>query len=137
MIVADTNLIVYFHVDGQWTSQAEQVATIDPHWVAPFLWRSEFRNTLALYLRKQLLTFEDIADIVQRAERQMYGNEYPISSMAVLNLVKTSACTAYDCEFVALAQMLSVSLITTDKKVLKEFPQVAIHPEEFIGYSRT
>ncbi len=30
MIVADTNLIVYFHVDGQWTSQAEQVATIDP-----------------------------------------------------------------------------------------------------------
>ena len=43
----------------------------------------------------------------------------------VMQLVASSTCTAYDCEFVALAQELRVPLVTTDKQLLRDFPRVA------------
>jgi predicted nucleic acid-binding protein len=39
--------------------------------------------------------------------------------------VARSKCSAYDCEFVALAQGLKVPLITTDRKLVREFPRTA------------
>lgn len=52
MIVVDTNLIGYLYLESQYAPQAEQTLRKDADWVAPLLWRSEFRNVLALYLRK-------------------------------------------------------------------------------------
>jgi len=43
----------------------------------------------------------------------------------VLDLVASSTCTAYDCEFVALARELAVPLVTTDKQILRDFPAIA------------
>jgi predicted nucleic acid-binding protein len=43
-----------------------------------------------------------------------------------------SDCSAYDCEFVALAKRLNSPLITADKKVLKAFPEFATTITEFI-----
>ena len=52
MIVADTNLIAYFFIPGEHTTAAKSVFLRDPDWVAPLLWKSEFRNVLATYLRQ-------------------------------------------------------------------------------------
>jgi predicted nucleic acid-binding protein len=54
-----------------------------------------------------------------------------VSSEKVLELAGESGCTAYDCEFVALAQELGVALVTTDKQVLKAFPKIAVSLEQF------
>lgn len=43
-----------------------------------------------------------------------------------LILADSSSCSAYDYEFVALARQLSVKLVTEDKKILTEFPDVAV-----------
>jgi predicted nucleic acid-binding protein len=43
-----------------------------------------------------------------------------------MRLTQESGCTAYDCEFVALAKYLDVKLVTTDKDLLKAFPRVAV-----------
>jgi predicted nucleic acid-binding protein len=40
----------------------------------------------------------------------------------VLELVRDSDCSAYDCEFIALAEKLDVKLVTMDTKILKAFP---------------
>jgi len=44
VIVADTNLITYLLLDGEHTEAAERVFALDSHWIAPALWRSEFRK---------------------------------------------------------------------------------------------
>jgi predicted nucleic acid-binding protein len=43
----------------------------------------------------------------------------------VLQLVSTSHCSAYDCEFVAAAQLLAVPLVTEDRAILMAFPDLA------------
>ena len=42
-----------------------------------------------------------------------------------------SGCTAYDCEFVALADVHQVPLVTVDRRILKAFPKLAISLERF------
>ena len=133
MIVVDTNIISYLYLEGQNTAQAEAVLKKDPDWIAPILWRSEFRNILTLYLRHDILSLNDALQIVLEAEDQMHDREFEVSSAQVLSLVANSSCSAHDCEFVALAQDLGIPLVTTDKKILSAFPSTAIAIETFVS----
>ncbi len=132
MIVVDTNIIGYLFITGEFSSEAESVFIKDPQWAAPLLWRSEFRSVLAQYMRNNSLTFDDAAEIMESAAQLMEGNEYDVVSKQILNLVANSSLSAYDCEFVALARDLSVKMVTTDKKILKDFPDYSISPAKFI-----
>lgn len=125
MIVVDTNIIAYLYISGEKSLQAEQLLSFDSVWNAPILWRSEFRSVLSQYLRKDILNLNDILIIIQQAEKLLNDNEYKISSAHIMQLVNSSSCSAYDCEFVALAQYLDIPLLTADKKILREFPKVA------------
>ncbi len=133
MIVVDTNLLVYLYLAGQRTAQAEAVLDRDPVWAAPLLWRSEFRNTLAGLVGRQALPLEDAIRMVHDAERWMTGREYSVASDQVLHLTARSRCSAYDCEFVSLAQDLNVVLVTADRQVLAAFSSTAVAPEAFVA----
>lgn len=126
MIAVDTNIVAYLHLVGEFTERAEALLRKDPDWVAPLLWRSEFRNLLAGYMRRKTLTFEVARELQSEAEDLMAGSEHEVDSQSVLELVRDSDCSAYDCEFVALARQLNVKLVTLDTKLLKAFPKVAI-----------
>ena len=126
MIVVDTNIIAYLYLPNEHSHAVEQLLLRQPDWVAPMLWRSELRNVLALYLRKKLLTFEQAFEIQTEAEALLSEREYDVSSFEVLNLANISQCSAYDCEFIALAKHLKTRLVTSDKKVLSSFPAVAV-----------
>ncbi|VAW50354.1 hypothetical protein MNBD_GAMMA06-1206 [hydrothermal vent metagenome] len=132
MIVVDTNIISYLYITGNRSQQSENLLSFDSNWVAPILWRSEFRNVLAQYLRKDLLNIDEILLIIQQAERLLTDHEYEISSAHIMQLVKNSQCSAYDCEFVALAQYLDAPLITADKKIIREFPDIAKTAESYL-----
>ena len=125
MIVVDTNLIAYLAMPSPYTEAAERLLVRDPEWVVPVLWRSEFRNVLALYLRKGLIRFEQALDIQAEMESLFQGREYEVASLEVLSLVNQSKCSAYDCEFVALAKGLGVRLVTMDRKLAACFPDTA------------
>jgi len=133
MIVVDTNIITYLYISGDRSQQSENLLSVDSNWVAPILWRSEFRNVLALYLRKNLLSFDEILPIIQQAEKLLSNDEYDISSTHVMQLVKNSKCSAYDCEFVALAQYLDAPLITADKNILREFSNIAKSVDSYLA----
>ena len=126
MIVVDANIIAYLHLVGEFTDRVEALLKKDPEWAAPLLWRSEFRNLLAGYMRRKTLTFEEIRELQAEAEDLMAGDEHEVDSQSVLELVRDSECSAYDCEYVALAMRLGVRLVTTDNKLLKAFPKLAV-----------
>jgi len=132
MIVVDTNIIAYLYITGDRSNQATELFKADSHWSVPTLWRSEFRNVLSQYLRNDWLSFDDALVIIEQAEILISGNEYQISSTQVMNLVNSSSCSAYDCEFVALAQQLKVPLITADKKLLREFADTAKSLDDYL-----
>lgn len=125
MIVVDSNILAYLYLPGDYTPVAEALLQAEPVWAAPLLWRSEFRNILAGYLRRKTLTFAQVCALQDEAEDLMHEGECDVSSQQVLELVRTSECSAYDCEFVALAAALGAQLVTMDGKVLRAFPQIA------------
>lgn len=131
MIVADTNLLIYLYVQGQRTQESEAVLQQDALWAAPLLWRSEFRNVLIGLVRTDALQLEKALAIIDEAERWLSGHEYSVVSRQVLELARRSGCSAYDCEFVALAQDLDVPLVTNDRQILKAFPTSAVSPSAF------
>ncbi len=136
MIVVDTNIISYFYLNSKFSSLAEQVFQKDSVWVAPVLWKSEFRNVLSFYLRKKIIELGDALELMNLAEEILKDNEYEINSFQVLQLASESGCSAYDCEFISLAKNLGVTLVTEDKKVLKLFPETAQNMECFVETSQ-
>lgn len=125
MIVVDTNVVAYLWIPGARTTHAEELLRRDPVWCAPLLWRSEFRNVLATYLRRKFLDLQTASQLMLESESHMAGREFAVPSDEVLRHAAVSGCSAYDCEFVVLAEQLGVPLITTDKGVLSSFPRVA------------
>jgi predicted nucleic acid-binding protein len=132
MIVVDTNVIGYLFLSSEQSLSAEQALKKDSEWAAPILWRSELRNVLALYLRKNLVTLQQAQSIMNSALELLRGREYEVSSYEVLRLVSESKCSAHDCEFIAAASDLKVPLVTIDRQLLREFPSVAVSLKSFI-----
>lgn len=133
MIVVDTNVVAYLLLRGDKTPQARLALQKDPVWVSSVLWRSEFRNVLAVYMRQERLTLDDARQLMKEAELLLEGREHQVESQEVLSLVASSKYSAYDCEFVALARQLGVRLVTTDTEVLSEFPTTAIALGDFVS----
>ncbi|MFV1922254.1 MAG: type II toxin-antitoxin system VapC family toxin [Methylotenera sp.] len=107
MIVADTNTIAYLYLPSDYSNDVEALLLKDSHWIAPLLWRSELRNILTLYLRKDMITMSDAAEIQQQAEALSSGNEYKVNSLEVIQIAHESGCSAYDSEFVRLSRLLA------------------------------
>ena len=131
MIVADTNLLAYLVLPGPRTEAAVSAFDRDPDWALPPLWRSEFRNVLVPHLRRGDLKMEQACDAFRKCEQIVGSLEFPVSTEAVLDLVTRSRCTAYDCEFVALARALAVPLVTADADIIRDFGGMAVPLEEF------
>jgi len=131
VIVVDTNLIAYLLLGGEKTPRARSIFERDSKWAAPLLWRSEFGSVLAMFIRQRKLTSDKAMEFMNEAETLMQGEEYQVDSRRVIKLIDSSKCSAYDCEFIALAQHLDLPLITSDKQVLKEFPDTAVSIESY------
>jgi predicted nucleic acid-binding protein len=131
MIVADANLLAYLVMPGERTAEAEHVLSQDAHWVAPLLWRSELRSVLHKYIQRGDLTVAKAVALLEQAAEVLGGRESEVDSRAVFALASRSGCSTYDCEYVALAEMLDVPLVTSDRAVLKAFPKRAVAPATF------
>ncbi len=66
------------------------------------------------------------------ASALMENNEFDVVSRHVLELVKASNLSAYDCEFVALAKDLGVKLVTADSNISARFPDCALAIQDFL-----
>ncbi|MBI3037902.1 type II toxin-antitoxin system VapC family toxin [bacterium] len=132
MIAIDTNILIHLYFPSDFSEFSEKVFLKDPNWIAPFLWRSEFRNVILGFFRKKIIDFTKAIEAIEKAEEKMRGGESSVSSIMVMDLAKATKCTSYDCEFVALAKVKEVKLVTWDSGILDAFPQNAITPIIFL-----
>jgi len=133
VIVADVNLVAHLVLGGPEQVLARRVLERDPVWAAPVLWRSEFRNVLAAFMRQRNLSVSNAWRAHGLADQLLAGQEFTVPGERVLALVAASACSAYDCEYVALAEELAVPLVTADRQLLRAFPERAISPRDFVA----
>ncbi len=89
------------------------------------------------YIRREGLSTDDAVRLARMAESLLAGREHIVDSAVVLNLAAAASCSAYDCELAALAQVLDVPLITTDARILSEFPDRALDLGEFARRKRS
>ena len=123
MIVTDTNVVAYLMLPSQHTALSERLLGVDPDWNVPVLWRSRCATVWFPW---------DALNLQMEAEALLRDREYEVDTRDVLALVHRSSCSAYDCEFVALARHLDVPLVTMDRKVIDAFPETAVSPDRFI-----
>jgi len=132
MIVADFNLLAYLLIPGGKTSLAEQVFLKDHEWAAPFICRSEMQNIVAVYMRHEGMSLAQGIGVMEHADKIWERRLYALPSADVLQIAATGNLSAYDAEFVVLAQQLQIPLVTYDKAIQKAFPSTALSAESFL-----
>ena len=133
MIVVDANVIAYFFIEGEKTTLARQVREMDPRWVAPEMWRHEFLNIMVTNCLFAKLPLGMAERIWTDAEDLMRGSEYVAEMRRVLHLAVDKSVTAYDTEYVLLAQCLGIPCVTEDGPLQKAFPGTAVPMAAFLG----
>ena len=129
MIVVDTNVISYLLIRGDRSEAVDRLLDADGEWIAPRLWIDEFLNVLATYERNGLLTADQTTPILSDALSLMEDSSYEIPPERVLSVARRTTCSAYDSQYIALAEDLGLKLYTCDRKVLKSCPGLAVEPK--------
>jgi len=97
------------------------------------LWRSEFADVLLAHLKRGLVSPEQgRAAIGESVVLIPESRTLSPDLRKVVEIALASGCTAYDCEYVVVARVLQVGLVTWDKKVLSAFPDLAMAPEDLL-----
>jgi predicted nucleic acid-binding protein len=104
-------------------ADAWALARADGKWAAPVLWRSEVRNALARHMRAGHITAHEAETAIRLGQTCLLAGEHSVSDQVVFDLVERSNCSAYDCEYVSLAEALGTILVTEDQKLLRAFPK--------------
>jgi predicted nucleic acid-binding protein len=133
VIVADTNLISYVLIDGEKTDLARKVWTIDPDWAMPPLWRSEFLSVLVVAVRAGALKEEQAQILLRRSHVFMSAVELEPDGERVFKLAVERNISAYDAQFVAVAEELEAPLVTADKRIIANCPDLAVSLETFVS----
>ena len=127
MIVVDTNVMVYLLAgEGSRADRAADLLLRDQDWAAPPILLSELRNVLAGSVRRGLVKLPDALSM-QSDAALILGDRTPgVDGAAVLRAAVDLGLSACDAEFVVLARMLGVPLVTEDREVLQAAGDVAV-----------
>ena len=129
MIVVDTNILSYLFIRGERSDAMDRLMEADGDWAAPRLWLDEFLNVLATYERNGILSIEQVSPILNDALALMEGSSYEIPPERILAVARRTGCSAYDSQYIALAEDLGTKLYTCDKRILTKCTGLAIEPK--------
>ena len=133
MIVVDTNVIAYFLIEGDRTPQAQALWQRDSHWCLPSLWRHDFLNVLSTYVRAGGMELSDAMQLWQTADSLCTPMEGGVDMDTALELSVMKEISTYDAQFVFLAHLLSVPLISEDKQLRRRCPETAVSMDDFLN----
>ena len=129
MIVVDTNILSYLLIRGDRSEAMDRLLIEDDGWAAPRLWLDEFLNVVSTYERKSLLSTEEVTPILNDALALMDGSSYEVPPERILGVARRTGCSAYDSQYIALAEDLGTKLYTCDKRILAKCEDLAVEPK--------
>lgn len=132
MIVADTNLVAQLILKLDQTEIAQDIYRRDPEWLMPELWRHEFLNVLANYLRFDHVQPERLALAWQSANLLFADSVRQPDMLLALKLAGERNTSAYDAQYLALAQTLGLPLVTEDRKLRQAAPDLTLSMREYL-----
>ena len=133
MIVVDTNLVAYAVLPGERTADALRLAERDPEWVAPAVWRRELRNVLATLMRVRRLPLARALAAFEAAEALVADASIEPSVEECLRVAAKGRVSAWDAEFVFVADALGLPLVTADKRLARAFPGRVVPLEDLMA----
>lgn len=122
MIVVDVNVVAYFFIEGDKTASARDLARRDPDWRLPVLWRHEFLNVLATFVREGGATVAEGRTLWQRSVELLGSGEQGVDMEAALVIAAENRISAYDAQYIALARQLQTICVTEDRRLLRTLP---------------
>lgn len=131
MIVVDSNVLAYLLIQGEQTELAAAVWRLDPEWCLPVLWRHEFLNILATYVKVGGADIADVEAVWKEALNLTAPGEHEVDPVEALRLAVRHRISAYDAQFVALAQQLDIPLVTEDRRLREAFPGQLLSMQAF------
>jgi predicted nucleic acid-binding protein len=134
MIVVDVNIIAYLLIKGERTEQARQLYVQNSDWAAPPLWQHEFLNVLATMVKQGNRTVADALNLWHQAQALMLNRERIVTLPEALVLATTHGISAYDAQYLTLADGLDCVLITEDKRLVQKFPDRAVTMEIYLQH---
>ncbi len=124
MIVIDTNVMIHLLSDPDGSGAAKLLRN-DPVWAAPAIILSELRNVLVGFVRNGLIEKPDSFSMYQDALAILQDRVARVDGNSVIEAAIECRLTAYDAEFLVLAEALGVALYTEDEALLKAAPKRA------------
>ena len=136
MIIVDTNLVSHLFIPGEHTSLAQDILRKDQDWHTSVLWRFEFRSVLVQHVKKGFMGLAKSCIVMEKAQMFFKDKELLAPGELVIESSLASGCSSYDCEFIVLARIHGVPLVTFDQKILRNFPEIAVSAVNFLGQRR-
>jgi predicted nucleic acid-binding protein len=130
VIVVDTNVLAYAVLPGERSITVQALAERDPHWLAPRLWRWELRNVLSTTMRLRRLPLSDALAAFAAAEQLVEDAGLEPTVEDCLRVAARGRISAWDAEFVCVAEALGVPLVTADRRLSRAFPECAVALED-------
>ena len=131
MIVVDVNIVAYFLIEGEKTKSARDLVRREPDWRLPVLWRHEYLNVLATFARKGGATIAEAQSLWRRGIELLGPREHSVDMESALVLATENRISAYDAQYIALAQQLRTICVTEDQRLLRTFPTLTRKMQAF------
>jgi len=132
VIVVDVNVIAYLLIAGQKTGLAQQLFQQDSEWVMPALWQHEFLNVLVTFVRHGGGKITDAENLWRESISLFGSSEREVNWIEVLRLACQHDISAYDAQYIVLAQALGIPCITEDQRLCSKFPTTALPMQKFL-----
>jgi predicted nucleic acid-binding protein len=134
MIVADTCLVSHLFNETEFTKIAQAVLKKDSRWLLPKLWQEEYANVLSKGARKEKRDTDEVIEHFAYTVETLKGGEVSIDIQKALKLSIEYKISVYDAHFISLAIDFNISLVTEDKEILKNCPDIAVSMKDFVRH---
>lgn len=132
MIVADANLIVYRFLKGPFTALSDAAVGKDSDWRTAPLWRYEFTSAVATMIIAKVVDEPTAVAAIGAAGAEMISRELLVPQELALEAAIRYRISAYDAQYIALAEELAVPCVTADVQLAAKVPNVAVLLADFV-----